>query len=1141
MRSIAFALFFAFALGAMGLEDFFGLVLKDENGDGIYDSSRYQLVFDENDPAQLALASEIAYRLGFEAGEYIDLLAPEKRKIFLTKNSDIESGLAFIHINGKNLYIEAKDKEGFLSAREFFWRYPYYWKTSKFTGITWKEIIAQIGDMLKSKNIESPVQLIGLKIRGRTSPFSSTYLENGQVEEAIFAVRNIERVGKLLSEMEKALKMGKSTDALNFPYIAKITFAAKNKMVSIDRFGAPEEFFRPSYGVFPKKKIKRKAPQMMALLSSPVAVLLEKGAGKGAVNFAFRAGLEAKEARFPIAFFREKEIPEGRTVVVIGKGKVSREHGLKGESRGLCMEKGEKRWFLKSGCAPEFSKDFFFPALNREKNLYFSKFFLEKLRFSVPLQAQKELAKGINGEPYIEGKIYGKKLIYKEGLSEKDEVQRFKGLIKNLRYTMLTAYLSESPERRKSLEEELGEGVEIRSAYKTGFFWIKEEIIPEIKGADEVIIYVKRVKGGKQEEILSSPNQFLYELYPIDEIINRELKIPLDKVKFVLEDKGPIHRVEALKGGKVYRSFELNPPIVNAPFPRTEGWVFAWKGKELILSRRIKTDPELAWDFYKNKFLPWLVEFINKRTDGKPTWDKQPFFSFIEINFEAPEPDFPLGIDYEIVSSTEALHDELYFYTLYYISRILKPGKDGGSIRAHLYPGAIIPLIRTSKQGVKFQVKVYDYRKPGIYNRDKVIKKFYPEGKVKYEILGWAKDKLWVKFVFENQEDFLLYSEAFSKIKEMKFPVNLILSLKYKSSKKDYEIEGRIKPLVCKNGVKDWSEPIPPEDAACQASLFKYSYPVAESFLGRRLYAIEKVSSTGTRYSAPHFTREKPTVVFNARQHANEVCSTSYLLKFLLEKKDSTKVNLIADPVENPDGAAIAINMMKKESPLHSLHAGRYNALGTDIGFHLKEFSPYAPSGFARNKILSRWKPDIFLNLHGYPSHEWVQQFTGYLPFPYRNYWIPRGHFFYLSSAENPTNKEFSEQSLEMLKFVTKKLTADKKIDEFNKRLYGRYFRWARRWNPHAFKMNIENGYNVYWKDSRKISFQSQPLATLFSEVPEYIDETARGALLKYLIHCGEEYLKAHVEFLIKNRKKPIIVFTQSPSSIKLIELRKRW
>ena len=37
-------------------------------------------------------------------------------------------------------------------------------------------------------------------------------------------------------------------------------------------------------------------------------------------------------------------------------------------------------------------------------------------------------------------------------------------------------------------------------------------------------------------------------------------------------------------------------------------------------------------------------------------------------------------------------------------------------------------------------------------------------------------------------------------------------------------------------------------------------------------------------------------------------------------------------------------------------------------------------SRWCATKVWRDWLPDIYLNPHGYPSHEWVQQFAGYVP-----------------------------------------------------------------------------------------------------------------------------------------------------------------
>ena len=61
------------------------------------------------------------------------------------------------------------------------------------------------------------------------------------------------------------------------------------------------------------------------------------------------------------------------------------------------------------------------------------------------------------------------------------------------------------------------------------------------------------------------------------------------------------------------------------------------------------------------------------------------------------------------------------------------------------------------------------------------------------------------------------------------------------------------------------------------------------------------------------------------------------------------------------------------------LHAGYLGSLGVDVderpvGSPIRSI----PRVGIRPKIWRTWLPDIFLNPHGYPSHEWVQLFSEY-------------------------------------------------------------------------------------------------------------------------------------------------------------------
>ena len=115
-------------------------------------------------------------------------------------------------------------------------------------------------------------------------------------------------------------------------------------------------------------------------------------------------------------------------------------------------------------------------------------------------------------------------------------------------------------------------------------------------------------------------------------------------------------------------------------------------------------------------------------------------------------------------------------------------------------------------------------------------------------------------------------------------------------------------------------------------------------------------------------------------------------------------MNVILHPVENPDGAQMAFELQKL-TPTHMLHAGRYSALGMDVASQVGLADPLLPESLVRGRVWRDWLPDIYLNPHGYPSHEWVQQFAGYVPPGFRSYWSSRGWY---TQSERPARSALS-------------------------------------------------------------------------------------------------------------------------------------
>ena len=167
----------------------------------------------------------------------------------------------------------------------------------------------------------------------------------------------------------------------------------------------------------------------------------------------------------------------------------------------------------------------------------------------------------------------------------------------------------------------------------------------------------------------------------------------------------------------------------------------------------------------------------------------------------------------------------------------------------------------------------------------------------------------------------------------------------------------------------------------------------------------------------------KPTIVYSARQHANEVSSTSHVLKLAellltdpVYRDKLNKVNVVIHPITNADGAQLAYDLQKINPDLHA--ARRLSRIARRRRHQRRSGTAIRsiPESGIRPKIWRTWLPDIFLNPHGYPSHEWVQLFSEYAAWvrtrsvETRDYWTMRGWwmpgFAWLDDARYPRHKD---------------------------------------------------------------------------------------------------------------------------------------
>jgi hypothetical protein len=328
-----------------------------------------------------------------------------------------------------------------------------------------------------------------------------------------------------------------------------------------------------------------------------------------------------------------------------------------------------------------------------------------------------------------------------------------------------------------------------------------------------------------------------------------------------------------------------------------------------------------------------------------------------------------------------------------------------------------------------------------------------------------------------------------------------------------------------------WDTPIPPPESdrlLAQLGAFPevHAYAVGRSFLGRPLWAADFLPVMGGELrSRAKLTALRPTVFLSGRQHANEVSSTSHLLRLgeaLVTDPEMRKllnrVNVVLNPILNADGAQLAYDM-QKVNPDFTLHAGYLGALGVDVTTGGGRDAIY-PESRVRPAIMEAWLPDAFLNLHGYPSHEWVQHFSGYAAWVrgrttvQRSWWAPRGWFIPgFSWVDDPDHPEIGEAQFAILDVLAESIASLPDIVALNARQYGRYARYGRQ-DVEGFREGFRSGMLTYLSLRGRLATGQGPMnprILTFSATTEAPDETARGAWLDLVASAGLAHTSALV------------------------------
>ena len=338
--------------------------------------------------------------------------------------------------------------------------------------------------------------------------------------------------------------------------------------------------------------------------------------------------------------------------------------------------------------------------------------------------------------------------------------------------------------------------------------------------------------------------------------------------------------------------------------------------------------------------------------------------------------------------------------------------------------------------------------------------------------------------------------------------------------------------------IVQWDTPIPPDEGhemlAKMSAAFEHAtmYQVGESYLGRTTWAADLMPPVAaTHWSRAKATTFKPTVVYSARQHANEVSSTSHVLRhaeLLLtdsaQRRKLNKVNVVVHPFTNPDGAQLAYDLYRI-TPDFILHAGYLGSLGMDVTSGSGQDFPLYPEANVRPRLWDMWLPDIFLNPHGYPSHQVVQLFSEYSGLvrrgrvTERNWGFNKGWFMpgfgYVDDPEFPRHKD---AAFKIREYITRAINANRDVFEMNQRNYDRYRRYGAEFDPEVFRLPMTDSVLIEMplKGSRGGGEGRgfNPKVTIWSGITEAPDETAYGPWMELVAKAGLSWDQAILDYL---------------------------
>jgi hypothetical protein len=681
--------------------------------------------------------------------------------------------------------------------------------------------------------------------------------------------------------------------------------------------------------------------------------------------------------------------------------------------------------------------------------------------------------------------------------------------------------------------------VTVLNAYKPGLSWLREVVQPALKA----IPRLGRVKIAFREFTSDRPplemrSRWLQELYPGPDLLAYALRLPLKRVRISRRSQlAEAYVVTAWErdGAKVYQA-GFTPRASRLPYlpghPKL-GWMHPCTGGirlmqpgRMLLDENLPTDRERFWRFFQQSILPALEDAMSARLADGGGSQPPAFWEEAAIDVRIPETDERLGIGEERVAPLEALHEDLYFVLLEHfrlfaekhklptesqfgrilprVSAIAPSGRPQAVFRARPFTKSLSSRsgIRTSAarivsigtEGKRLSIEIAAVRKPSAIEPAK-------------ELCRTARARSLEAAIAAAKGNFVFWTVR------LRTPA----ANRQKATLKSGACAPPLDRLLPMRKVEQWVRRL-----GGLPNL--YAWRPGTSWQGRPIWVLEAVlTGGGSIVSRTRVRLLKPTLLMNARHHANEVSSTSAALRLAWEltatpwgRETLKRMNVAIIPIENADGVA-TLEELLPGCEGHKLHAARYNALGVEWYADYFRQQPRFPEARVKPMLWRRWLPLVVLDAHGVPSHEWDQPFSGYAPGRFRQFWIPRAFVYAIVPFVDEPSHPGHGPARDISRFMDRAIRVDRGIQKLDRDLKDRYRRYARAWEPDVFPPTGGPGLTVLPSEKRLagLNFGVQRFPVTVSEiVTEVTDEVVSGRLLALCARTHLTAAKALLEWL---------------------------